>query len=138
MTFMPAHRLARPARSLPTSRAALRKLGERRPSESSKSVKKILVGECKQEISSFNPLLGQYEDFTVHRGAQLFGLHRNMRSEMAGALADHEAYPFAFRLGCSRRRRLPPRISSFAESGISAPMTFATWEANVLPPTSLP
>ena len=57
-------------------------------------MKKILVGECKQEISSFNPLLGQYEDFTVHRGAQLFGLHRNMRSEMAGALAVFATHPY--------------------------------------------
>jgi microcystin degradation protein MlrC len=56
-------------------------------------VKRILVSECKQEISSFNPLLGQYEDFTVHRGAQIFSLHRNMRSEMAGALAAFAAYP---------------------------------------------
>src|ERR1700677_2143159 len=93
MTFMPAHRLARPARSIPRSRAALRKLGERCPSGSSRSVKRILVSECKQEISSFNPLLGQYEDFTLHHGAQVFCLHGNMRSEMAGALAVFAAYP---------------------------------------------
>jgi microcystin degradation protein MlrC len=72
----------------------LRKLGERRPSESRRGVKRILVSECKQEISSFNPLLGQYEDFTVHHGAEIFNLHRNVRSEMAGALAVFAAYPY--------------------------------------------
>lgn len=54
---------------------------------------RILVAECKQEISSFNPLLGRYEDFSITRGNELLSCHREVRSEMAGALtvfcADH-------------------------------------------------
>ncbi len=50
------------------------------------NMKRILVGECKQEISSFNPLKGQYEDFIVTRGEDVLSYHRYMRSEMAGAL----------------------------------------------------
>src|SRR5580704_3034043 len=70
------------------------KLGEQHPSESSRSMKRILVSECKQEISSFNPLLGEYEDFTVHHGAQIVSLHRNLGSEMAGALAVFATHPY--------------------------------------------
>ena len=47
---------------------------------------RILIGECKQEISSFNPLLGQYEDFSITRGDERVSCHRGVRSEMAGAL----------------------------------------------------
>ena len=49
-------------------------------------MKRILVGECKLEISSFNPVLGKYEDFSVTRGQDVLSCHRSMRSEMAGAL----------------------------------------------------
>jgi microcystin degradation protein MlrC len=48
---------------------------------------KILVSECKQEISSFNPVLGRYEDFLVSRGQDVFEHHRGTRTEMAGALS---------------------------------------------------
>ena len=60
---------------------------------------RILVCECKQEISSFNPVLGRYEDFAVSFGQQLIDVHRGVRSEMGGALtvfgerADVEAVP---------------------------------------------
>lgn len=49
-------------------------------------MKRILVLECKQEISSFNPLPGQYEDFVITRGQDIYSLHRNAGSEMNGAL----------------------------------------------------
>lgn len=49
-------------------------------------MKRILVLECKQEISSFNPLPGQYEDFVITRGEEILSLHRNAGSEMNGAL----------------------------------------------------
>lgn len=48
---------------------------------------KILVCECKQEISSFNPVLGRYEDFAVSFGQELIDVHRGVTSEMGGALA---------------------------------------------------
>ena len=47
---------------------------------------RILVCECKQEISSFNPVLGRYEDFAVSFGQQLIDVHRGVGSEMGGAL----------------------------------------------------
>ena len=49
-------------------------------------MKRILVAECKQEISSFNPLLGCYEDFSITRAGEILSCHHEMRSEMAGAL----------------------------------------------------
>jgi microcystin degradation protein MlrC len=48
---------------------------------------RILIAECKQEVSSFNPVLSGYEDFVVHRGAEILARHRGMGSEVAGALS---------------------------------------------------
>jgi microcystin degradation protein MlrC len=47
---------------------------------------RILVCECKQEISSFNPVRGQYEDFAVSFGQEIVDVHRGVTSEMGGAL----------------------------------------------------
>ena len=47
---------------------------------------KILVGECKQEVSSFNPVISTYEDFDISVGSAILDFHRNVSSEMAGAL----------------------------------------------------
>ena len=52
---------------------------------------RILVAECKQEISTFNPVLTQYEDCTVHRGDELFAYHRGIESEIGGALEVFDA-----------------------------------------------
>lgn len=49
-------------------------------------MKKILVAECKQEISSFNPVVTHYDDFVIHRGAALFASRRDTEAEIAGAL----------------------------------------------------
>jgi microcystin degradation protein MlrC len=51
------------------------------------SVRRILVCECKQEISSFNPAPSGYEDFVVSLGEALFARHRGVQSEVAGALS---------------------------------------------------
>ncbi len=48
---------------------------------------KILVGECKQEVSSFNPLLSTYADFSVSFGEEIIDVHRGVRSEMGAALS---------------------------------------------------
>jgi microcystin degradation protein MlrC len=48
---------------------------------------RILVGECKQEVSSFNPALSHYDDFTFSRGAELLRVHEDAQSEMGGALS---------------------------------------------------
>ena len=54
---------------------------------------RILVCECKQEISSFNPVLGRYEDFAVSFGQQLIDIHRGVGSEMGGALTVFSKQP---------------------------------------------
>src|SRR6476660_1488760 len=48
---------------------------------------RILVNECKQEVSSFNPVFSKYEDFDVHVGKDIIAVNQNVGSEMAGALA---------------------------------------------------
>ncbi|MEZ4870092.1 MAG: M81 family metallopeptidase [Caldilineaceae bacterium] len=48
---------------------------------------RILVGECKQEVSSFNPVASSYADFEVSVGAELLAYHRGIKSEMGGALS---------------------------------------------------
>lgn len=53
----------------------------------------ILVAECKQEISSFNPVLSHYADFAVAQGEELLARHRGVRSEVSGALAVFAAQP---------------------------------------------
>lgn len=54
---------------------------------------KILVAECKQEISSFNPQLSTYEDFSVSLGQDLLDYHRGVRNEVGGALSVFEQQP---------------------------------------------
>ncbi len=54
---------------------------------------RILVSECKQEVSSFNPVLGRYEDYAVTFGEAILAYHRGVRSEMGGALRVFDAAP---------------------------------------------
>lgn len=60
---------------------------------------RVLIVECKQEVSTFNPAPSHYEDFVVHRGPDLLAYHRLVRNEVGGALsvfdkrADIEAVP---------------------------------------------
>ena len=48
---------------------------------------KIVVAECKQEVSSFNPVPSGYEDFSVSFGPELFEYHSQAREEVGGALS---------------------------------------------------
>lgn len=48
---------------------------------------RILVAECKQEVSSFNPVPSRYEDFRVVRGAAFLEHHRGGGEEVGGALS---------------------------------------------------
>lgn len=48
---------------------------------------KILIAECKQEVSTFNPQLSGYDDFAVHHGEDLLRYHRRVRNEIGGALS---------------------------------------------------
>ena len=47
---------------------------------------RILIAECKQEISSFNPVLSHYADFVVNHGDEILTHHRSVRNEIGGAL----------------------------------------------------
>lgn len=51
---------------------------------------RILLAECMQEISSFNPVPSEYANFTVRRGEELL-VHRGRNSAMAGAVSAFEA-----------------------------------------------
>jgi len=51
---------------------------------------RILIAECMQEISSFNPLPSQYENFAVRRGDAILG-QRGRNTAVGGALAVFEA-----------------------------------------------
>ncbi len=52
---------------------------------------KILIAECKQEVSTFNPVLSGYGDFTIRRGDEILQYHRRVRSEVGGALSVFDA-----------------------------------------------
>jgi microcystin degradation protein MlrC len=54
---------------------------------------KILIGECKQEVSTFNPAPSHYEDFVVERGQDIIDAHKGARTEMAGALSIFDRRP---------------------------------------------
>ena len=47
---------------------------------------RILLAECKQEISSFNPVIGDYDNFTINRGPELLAYHQDKETELGGAL----------------------------------------------------
>ncbi|MCY2983467.1 MAG: M81 family metallopeptidase [Planctomycetota bacterium] len=50
-------------------------------------MRRILIAECKQEVSTFNPHLSQYADFRVRYGQDLLRYHRSVRNEIGGALS---------------------------------------------------
>lgn len=47
---------------------------------------KILIAECKQEVSTFNPHVSSYEDFTIREGEAILRYHRSVGNEVGGAL----------------------------------------------------
>jgi microcystin degradation protein MlrC len=54
---------------------------------------RILIAECKQEVSTFNPVLSGYDDFTIRDGQEILDYHRKVRSEVGGALSVFDATP---------------------------------------------
>lgn len=54
---------------------------------------RILIGECKQEVSTFNPVLSHYDDFLIRTGAAMLDGHRHGQLEIGGALSIFEAQP---------------------------------------------
>jgi microcystin degradation protein MlrC len=51
----------------------------------------ILIAECKQEVSTFNPHKSGIDDFVIRRGAELVDYHRTVRNEVGGALSVFDA-----------------------------------------------
>ncbi len=47
---------------------------------------RVLIGECKQEVSTFNPALSGYDDFVFSAGEEIATFHSGIDSEMGGAL----------------------------------------------------
>lgn len=56
-------------------------------------MKRMLIAECKQEVSTFNPHLSQYSDFKIRKGQELLAYHRTVRNEIGGALSVLEDRP---------------------------------------------
>jgi len=54
---------------------------------------RILISECKQEVSSFNPVLGDYADFNICWSDHLVARHRNVGTEVGGALRAFSQHP---------------------------------------------
>ncbi len=52
---------------------------------------RIVIAECKQEVSSFSPAVSCFEDFRIVRGAALLEHHRRVREEVGGALSVFDA-----------------------------------------------
>ena len=55
--------------------------------------RRILIAECKQEVSTFNPHLSTVDDFARRRGTALLDYHRTVRNEIGGALTVFDAEP---------------------------------------------
>lgn len=55
---------------------------------------RILIAECKQEVSTFNPNLSTCDDFVFRYGDELLNYHRNVRNEVGGAINIFEAEQF--------------------------------------------
>lgn len=50
-------------------------------------MKRILIAECKQEVSTFNPVPSGYADFMVRRDDAMLAYHRATHNEVGGALS---------------------------------------------------
>ena len=53
---------------------------------------RIVLAECMQEISSFNPLPSEYENFAIQRGAEMLG-QRGLNTAVGGILDVFDARP---------------------------------------------
>lgn len=76
---------------------------------------KILIAECMQEISSFNPFPSDYDNFHIQRGAEVLA-QRGLNTAVAGALA-------VFEQGDAD---VAPTVS--AKAGSAGPLSAKGWE----------
>ncbi len=54
---------------------------------------RILIAECKQEVSTFNPNMSGYEDFGIRFGQEIVDYHETVRNEIGGALEVFRGVP---------------------------------------------
>lgn len=54
---------------------------------------RVIISECKQEVSTFNPVPSRYVDFRVVRGSDLLEFHRGVGQEVGGALTVFDRDP---------------------------------------------
>ena len=54
---------------------------------------RILIVECMQEISSFNPVPSQFEEFVIQRGAEVIEAQRGKNTSIGGAIDVFAATP---------------------------------------------
>src|SRR6476660_5570209 len=47
---------------------------------------RVLIAECKQEVSTFNPAPSGYDDFVYSTGDEIMQFHQGIDSEIGGAL----------------------------------------------------
>ncbi len=84
---------------------------------------RILIAECIQEISSFNPVQGGFENFHIERGDEMLA-HRGLNTSLGGALAVFEA-----------QKDVQPLVTIAVRSGSAGLLSAAGWtqvEATVL------
>ncbi|MBU6237120.1 MAG: M81 family metallopeptidase [Planctomycetes bacterium] len=55
--------------------------------------RRVLLAECKQEVSTFNPNLSRLADFGIRTGQAFLDYHRTVRNEVGGALSVLESEP---------------------------------------------
>lgn len=55
--------------------------------------RRVLLAECKQEVSTFNPHLSRTDDFGIRTGHAFLDYHRTVRNEVGGALSILESDP---------------------------------------------
>lgn len=56
---------------------------------------RILIAECKQEVSTFNPHKSGYDDFGIRFGREIVEYHDSVRNEIGGALEVFRSLPGA-------------------------------------------
>lgn len=56
------------------------------PFNETEIIVRILIAECKQEVSTFNPAISTTADFVFSQGDDIFAFHDGLRSEIGGAM----------------------------------------------------
>ena len=77
---------------------------------------RILMLDCKQEVSTFNPMPSEYEGFHITRGNDFYG-HRGLNTEVGGALSVFDG-----------RDDVEPVPTIAARSGSAGLLSAASWK----------